>query len=371
MVELAGAITTYAVARLEQLEVRLLLHREINAGRTDSRAELERRLAVGGQRVKALEETHPGLPSVRLTARLSLNPIEDEVLWLLAGVVLDSGIADLVSDAHPKKLGVVTPALCGDLFVRGRRPWLESAGFLSGTGRLGRAGLIEFPEGLSDPTASPLRPAGFLPYWLLAQRRLENSNSSFARRFTPQAQVDQIVLRSGVAEELCTAAKILARPMPSWSGLQGPEVYDFQNARALLITGARGHGKSLATRVVATRAGASLIEVNADALGVLSAKEAAEALSRFFAEAECCGDWLVLDGCNQLLADSSSDHEAHSNRGLPELFARLLQERQVRVVDVAPTLCHLLGLPMPRDVEGGIIYEALEDPDWYVRGLPG
>ena len=41
-------------------------------------------------------------------------------------------------------------------------------------------------------------------------------------------------------------------------------------------------------------------------------------------------------------------------------------ERQVRVIDVAPTLCHLLGLPMPRDVEGGIIYEALEDPELHL-----
>lgn len=42
-------------------------------------------------------------------------------------------------------------------------------------------------------------------------------------------------------------------------------------------------------------------------------------------------------------------------------------QRNVQVVDVAPTLCHLLGLPMPRDVEGKVVYEALEDPDWYLR----
>lgn len=41
-------------------------------------------------------------------------------------------------------------------------------------------------------------------------------------------------------------------------------------------------------------------------------------------------------------------------------------QRQVRVVDVAPTLCHLLGIPMPENVEGGVIYEALEDPNWYL-----
>ena len=44
-------------------------------------------------------------------------------------------------------------------------------------------------------------------------------------------------------------------------------------------------------------------------------------------------------------------------------------ERQVRVVDVAPTLCYLLGLPMPSNVEGGVVYEALEDPNWHITKL--
>ena len=41
-----------------------------------------------------------------------------------------------------------------------------------------------------------------------------------------------------------------------------------------------------------------------------------------------------------------------------------LLNRQVRVVDVAPTICYLLGTPMPKQVEGGVIYGALQDPDW-------
>lgn len=41
-------------------------------------------------------------------------------------------------------------------------------------------------------------------------------------------------------------------------------------------------------------------------------------------------------------------------------------QRQVRAVDIAPTLCYLLGLPMPKNVEGGVIYEALADPDWHL-----
>lgn len=41
-------------------------------------------------------------------------------------------------------------------------------------------------------------------------------------------------------------------------------------------------------------------------------------------------------------------------------------QRQVRVVDVAPTICYLMGVPMPAQVEGGVVYEALEDPDWHL-----
>ena len=40
---------------------------------------------------------------------------------------------------------------------------------------------------------------------------------------------------------------------------------------------------------------------------------------------------------------------------------------QVHVVDVAPTVCYLTGTPMPRNVEGGVVYEALADPDWHLR----
>ena len=37
--------------------------------------------------------------------------------------------------------------------------------------------------------------------------------------------------------------------------------------------------------------------------------------------------------------------------------------RVVNLVDVVPTLCHLADLPVPRDTEGAIIYQALEEPD--------
>ena len=39
---------------------------------------------------------------------------------------------------------------------------------------------------------------------------------------------------------------------------------------------------------------------------------------------------------------------------------------QVRAVDLAPTLCYLLGMPMLENVEDGMVYEALEGMDWHL-----
>ena len=44
-------------------------------------------------------------------------------------------------------------------------------------------------------------------------------------------------------------------------------------------------------------------------------------------------------------------------------------ERSVWLTDVAPTVCHLTGLPVPRQGEGAVIYQALEDPDGRVNEL--
>ncbi|MHB1130870.1 MAG: hypothetical protein ACYC4L_00595 [Chloroflexota bacterium] len=38
-------------------------------------------------------------------------------------------------------------------------------------------------------------------------------------------------------------------------------------------------------------------------------------------------------------------------------------ERPVELADVAPTLCYLAETPVPADCEGGVIYQALDDPD--------
>jgi hypothetical protein len=38
-------------------------------------------------------------------------------------------------------------------------------------------------------------------------------------------------------------------------------------------------------------------------------------------------------------------------------------ERNVWCLDMIPTICYLAGWPMPRDAEGAIIFQALEDAD--------
>ncbi len=42
---------------------------------------------------------------------------------------------------------------------------------------------------------------------------------------------------------------------------------------------------------------------------------------------------------------------------------------QVRQVDVAPTISYLLGMDVPRDAEGGVVYEALENPNWHLTEI--
>jgi hypothetical protein len=44
-------------------------------------------------------------------------------------------------------------------------------------------------------------------------------------------------------------------------------------------------------------------------------------------------------------------------------------QRSVRLEDVAPTLCYLAELSVPADCEGGIVYQAFEDPDMKLKEL--
>ncbi|KYH39854.1 MAG: hypothetical protein AYL33_007170 [Candidatus Bathyarchaeota archaeon B63] len=44
-------------------------------------------------------------------------------------------------------------------------------------------------------------------------------------------------------------------------------------------------------------------------------------------------------------------------------------KRTVELMDIVPTICHLMELPIPKDAEGGILYQALEDPDAKLKEL--
>jgi hypothetical protein len=43
--------------------------------------------------------------------------------------------------------------------------------------------------------------------------------------------------------------------------------------------------------------------------------------------------------------------------------------RNVWLTDIVPTVYYLMELPMPRDAEGAVIYQAFEDPDLKIREL--
>ena len=43
--------------------------------------------------------------------------------------------------------------------------------------------------------------------------------------------------------------------------------------------------------------------------------------------------------------------------------------RQVRQVDLAPTISYLMGIDVPANCEGGVVYEALEDPNWHLSEM--
>jgi hypothetical protein len=53
----------------------------------------------------------------------------------------------------------------------------------------------------------------------------------------------------------------------------------------------------------------------------------------------------------------------------PGLKRGVRVSRTVWLTDIVPTVCCLMELPIPRDAEGAVIYQALEDPDSKVREL--
>jgi predicted AlkP superfamily phosphohydrolase/phosphomutase len=112
------------------------------------------------------------------------------------------------------------------------------------------------------------------------------------------------------------------------------------------------------------------------------------ALSRRDAEMVNCWGELVGDVVYALRPEFDGAHGRHlpsSRLGIGAQHALFIMagagvkkglhlQGQVRQVDVAPTISYLLGIDVPRDAEGGIVYEALQDPNWHlteIRRLAG
>lgn len=48
----------------------------------------------------------------------------------------------------------------------------------------------------------------------------------------------------------------------------------------------------------------------------------------------------------------------------PNIKKGIALERNVWLTDLIPTICYLMGIPLPRDAEGAIIFQAMEDPNF-------
>ena len=71
---------------------------------------------------------------------------------------------------------------------------------------------------------------------------------------------------------------------------------------------------------------------------------------------------------------SSGEYSIGSMKGLmiicgPGVKKGLILKRIVNIVDLVPTLCYLADIPVPKDCEGAIIYQALEDKDKHLTEL--
>lgn len=63
---------------------------------------------------------------------------------------------------------------------------------------------------------------------------------------------------------------------------------------------------------------------------------------------------------------TSGEYSLGSMKGLlmlsgPGIRKGVILERQVNIADLVPTLCYITGLPVPRECEGAVIYQALEN----------
>lgn len=70
----------------------------------------------------------------------------------------------------------------------------------------------------------------------------------------------------------------------------------------------------------------------------------------------------------------TSEYGIGSMKGLlilwgPNIKKGYRLKRIVHLTDLVPTLCYLMQIPVPKDTEGGIIYQALEEPDFWIKEM--
>jgi arylsulfatase A-like enzyme len=88
----------------------------------------------------------------------------------------------------------------------------------------------------------------------------------------------------------------------------------------------------------------------------------------------------VVFALDPLFEDEHGPHLPTAQRGIGDLRTLFILagpgvkqgaeiERTVRLADIVPTFCYLTDLPVPRDCEGAVVYQALEDPDARTKEL--
>ncbi|MGB9677027.1 MAG: hypothetical protein ACPLZ9_00255, partial [Candidatus Ratteibacteria bacterium] len=48
----------------------------------------------------------------------------------------------------------------------------------------------------------------------------------------------------------------------------------------------------------------------------------------------------------------------------PNIKKGKIVERTIWLVDIVPTICYLMDIPVPKDCEGAVLYQIFEDPDF-------
>jgi SpoVK/Ycf46/Vps4 family AAA+-type ATPase len=324
----------YLSERVTLVEHRLLARAAADA-RSGTDAELDARVAVLRQRVRALEARDPSLPIHRLRARAGLSELEEEMLWLVTAPALDPHLSQLVTSCHGDvRRELVTPWLCLRILCDTRPARLQAARACDPTAPLFATGLVRSTPREGVPTTGLLRelvPASFVCHLLRGDPAVGEEIAPFARRTRPAVKLGDLGLHSADRKRLAGLADLFQLPAldDAWAGLAR---YDFQRGAAVLITGAPGCGKSLAARALCCERGRGLLELDAGRLAGLSPPEAGRILELGAREAALTGDVLLLDGCDALFRESSGDNPFLDCKLVTATFRSLLERLPVTVL---------------------------------------